>query len=131
MTEQDLAALSFKAAAHDMETIVRHIAERYIRQGVPLTWRLLHAVEAEALADLGFASRHDPMVRCLFDRPAELRFPETDDLVDFGQSNALPAVFSFAVAAYERAADARADTAAVPARSARAARMGRLASRRS
>ncbi|KGW44277.1 hypothetical protein Y049_4365 [Burkholderia pseudomallei MSHR684] len=108
MTEQDLAALSFKAAAHDMETIVRHIAERYIRQGVPLTWRLLHAVEAEALADLGFASRHDPMVRCLFDRPAELRFPETDDLVDFGQSNALPAVFSFAVAAYERAADARA-----------------------
>lgn len=103
MTEQDLAALSFKAAAHDMETIVRHIAERYIRQGVPLTWRLLHAVEAEALADLGFASRHDPMVRCLFDRPAELRFPETDDLVDFGQSNALPAVFSFAVAAYERA----------------------------
>ncbi|KGV00605.1 hypothetical protein X888_5582 [Burkholderia pseudomallei MSHR4377] len=105
-----------------METIVRHIAERYIRQGVPLTWRLLHAVEAEALADLGFASRHDPMVRCLFDRPAELRFPETDDLVDFGQSNALPAVFSFAVAAYERATDARADTAAVPARSARASR---------
>ncbi|WP_308142445.1 DUF2471 family protein [Burkholderia pseudomallei] len=124
MTEQDLAALSFKAAAHDMETIVRHIAGRYIRQGVPLTWRLLHAVEAEAeaLADLGFASRHDPMVRCLFDRPAELRFPETDDLVDFGQSNALPAVFSFAVAAYERAADAHADTVAVPARSARASR---------
>ncbi|WP_425128140.1 DUF2471 family protein, partial [Burkholderia pseudomallei] len=39
-----------------------------------------------------------------------------------GQSNALPAVFSFAVAAYERAADAHADTVAVPARSARASR---------
>ncbi|AJY40285.1 DUF2471 family protein [Burkholderia humptydooensis] len=122
MTEQDLAALSFKAAAHDMETIVRHIAERYIRQGVPLTWRLLHAVEAEALADLGFASRHDPMVRCLFDRPAELRFPETDDLVDFGRSNALPAVFSFAVAAYERAANARTDASGAPVRAARASR---------
>ncbi|WP_143293340.1 DUF2471 family protein, partial [Burkholderia pseudomallei] len=69
MTEQDLAALSFKAAAHDMETIVRHIAERYIRQGVPLTWRLLHAVEAEALAALGFAIRHDPMFPRPFPRP--------------------------------------------------------------
>ena len=57
--EQDLAALSFKAAAHDLELIVRHIAGRYIHQRVPLTWRLLHAIEAEALADLGFASRHD------------------------------------------------------------------------
>ncbi|AOJ84927.1 MULTISPECIES: DUF2471 family protein [Burkholderia] len=122
MTEQDLAALSFKAAAHDMETIVRHIAERYIRQGVPLTWRLLHAVEAEALADLGFASRHDSMVRCLFDRPAELCFPETDDLVDFGRSNALPAVFSFAVAAYERAANARNDATEAPARPMRVSR---------
>ncbi|AIO70940.1 DUF2471 family protein [Burkholderia oklahomensis] len=122
MTEQDLAALSFKAAAHDMETIVRYIAERYLRQGVPLTWRLLHAIEAEALADLGFASRHDPMVRCLFDRPAELCFPETDDLVDFGQSNALPAVFSFAVAAYERAANAQNGAKKAPARAARVSR---------
>ena len=61
--EQDLAALSFKAAAHDLELIVRHIAGRYIHQRVPLTWRLLHAIEAEALADLGFASRHDAGMR--------------------------------------------------------------------
>jgi hypothetical protein len=120
MTEQDLAALSFKAAAHDMEAIVRHVAARYIRQQVPLTWRLLHAIEAEALADLGFASRHEPMLRCLFERPPELRFPETDDLIDFGRSNALPAVFSFAVAAYEAAA--RAGTEAQPAHGKRAAR---------
>ncbi|WP_323119185.1 DUF2471 family protein [Burkholderia alba] len=120
MTEQDLAALSFKAAAHDMETIVRHIAARYIRQHVPLTWRLLHAIEAEALADLGFASRHDSLMRCLFERPPEMRFPETDDPIDFGQSNALPAVFSFAVAAYEAAAGAQ--PRAQPARSARVAR---------
>lgn len=104
MTEQDLAAISFKAAAQDLETIVRHIAARYIRQGVTLTWRLLHAIEAEALADLGFASRHEGMLRCLFERPAGLDFPETDEVVDFGQSNALPPAFSFAVAAYEQAA---------------------------
>ncbi|MEI5999893.1 DUF2471 family protein [Paraburkholderia bengalensis] len=101
--EQDLAALRFKAAARDLEYIVRHIAARYIVQHVPLTWRLLHAIEAEALADLGFASRHDPFMLGLFQRPNDFQFPETDDAVDFGQSNALPAVFAFAVAAYEEA----------------------------
>ncbi len=101
MTEQDLAALSFKAAAQDMETIVRAIAARYIRQHVPLTWRLLHAIEAEALADLGFAARHDPFVRCLFERPTDFEFPETDDPIDVAQSNALPAVLSYAVSEFE------------------------------
>ena len=101
--EKDLAALRFRSAARDLEHIVRHIASRYIVQQVPLTWRLLHAIEAEALADLGFASRHDPMMASLFQRPDDFHFPETDDAVDFGQSNALPAVFAFAVAAYEEA----------------------------
>lgn len=102
--EQDLAAIRFQAAARDLELIVRSIAQRYIAQQVPLTWRLLHAIEAEALADLGFASRHDAIMLGLFQRPGELAYPETDDPVDFGRSNALPAVFAFAVSAYERAA---------------------------
>ncbi|MFP6561280.1 DUF2471 family protein [Paraburkholderia sp. B3] len=102
--EQDLAALRFQAAARDLEHVVRSIAQRYIAQQVPLSWRLLHAIEAEALADLGFASRHDAIMLGLFQRPGELAYPETDDPVDFGRSNALPAVFAFAVSAYERAA---------------------------
>jgi hypothetical protein len=101
--EQQLAALRFQAAARDLEHIVRHIAARYIVQGVPLTWRLLHAVEAEALADLGFASRHDEHMLSLFQRPRNMAYPETDDVVDFGSSNALPATFAFAVSAYEQA----------------------------
>jgi hypothetical protein len=103
MKEQDLAALRFQGAARDLEKIVRDIAARYIVQGVPLTWRLLHAVEAEALADLGFASRHDAFVLDLFKRPADMSYPETDDPASFGRSNALPAAFAFAVAAYEEA----------------------------
>ncbi|MEM5339087.1 DUF2471 family protein [Paraburkholderia azotifigens] len=106
--EQDLAALRFKSAARDLEHIVRHIAARYIVQQVPLTWRLLHAIEAEALADLGFASRHDPFMLGLFQRPGDFQFPETDDAVDFSRSNALPAVFAFAVAAYDDAEKAKA-----------------------
>lgn len=103
MREQNLAALRFQAAARDLEQIVRHIAQRYIVQGVPLTWRLLQAVEAEALADLGFASRHETFVLDLFKRPADMTYPETDDPAMFGASNALPAAFAFAVAAYEKA----------------------------
>ena len=98
--ELDLAALRFQAAARDLERIVRNIAQRYIAQQVPLTWRLLHAIEAEALADLGFASRHDAIMLGLFERPGELAYPESDDPVDFGHSTALPAVFAFAVTAY-------------------------------
>ncbi|CAG4914837.1 DUF2471 family protein [Paraburkholderia saeva] len=101
--DHDLASLRFQAAARDLEHIVRHIAARYITQQVPLTWRLLHAIEAEALADLGFASRHDAFLLLLFQRPDNLPYPETDETVDFGTSNALPAVFAFAVNAYEEA----------------------------
>ncbi|WP_233837405.1 DUF2471 family protein [Paraburkholderia sp. ZP32-5] len=103
-TDQALAALRYQTAARDLEHIVRSIAARYIAQQVPLTWRLLHAIEAEALADLGFASRHDALMLGLFQRPSALPYPETDDTVDFGTSNALPAVFAFAVSAYEAAA---------------------------
>lgn len=110
--ERDLAALRYQCAARDLEHIVRHIAERYIAQQVPLTWRLLHAIEAEALADLGFASRHDALMLGLFQRPDHLAWPETDDVVDFGHSTALPAVFAFALAAYEDAAREAAAAAA-------------------
>jgi hypothetical protein len=103
-SDQTLAALRYQSAARDLEHIVRNIAARYIVQQVPLTWRLLHAIEAEALADLGFASRHDALLLGLFQRPSDLPYPETDDGVDFGASNALPAVFAFAVSAYEEAA---------------------------
>lgn len=102
--ERELAALRFQAAARDLEHIVGNIAQRYIDRQVPLSWRLLHAIEAEALADLGFASRHDAVMLALFQRPDGFAYPETDDPADFGRSNALPAVFAFAVAAYERAA---------------------------
>jgi hypothetical protein len=71
--EHALAALRYQTAARDLEHIVRNIAARYIVQQVPLTWRLLQAIEAEALADLGFASRHDAIMLGLFQRPSAFR----------------------------------------------------------
>ena len=104
----------FARTVRDLERITRDIAARYIVQGVRLTWRLLLAIEAEALADLGFAGRHESALRALFARPDDMAFPETDDLVDFGASNALPPVFVFAVDAYDCAARAGHPELAVP-----------------
>ncbi|WP_114809909.1 DUF2471 family protein [Paraburkholderia kururiensis] len=123
--DHDLAALRFQSAARDLNHIVRRIASRYIVQRVPLTWRLLHAIEAEALADLGFASRHDEAMLNLFQRPHGLSYPETDDVVDFGASNALPPVFAFAVAAYERALESVDPSASGRSQAARSVRRQR------
>jgi hypothetical protein len=101
---ENLSRKQFARAVRDLERITKQIAGRYIQQGVPLTWRLLHAIEAEAVADLGFAGRHERALRELFARPDAFTYPETDDVVDITSSNALPAVFAFAVDAYERAA---------------------------
>lgn len=101
---EGLSRKEFQRAMHDLERVTRQIAARYIVQGVPLTWRLLHGIEAEATADLGFAGRHEPALRELFARPADFIYPETDDVVEFSASNALPPVFAFAVDAYEQAA---------------------------
>ena|ERR1700712_4887159 len=104
--EDRIDSPGFARVVKDLERITREVAHRYIVQGVPLTWRLLLAIEAEALADLGFAGRHESALRALFARPDDLRFPETDEPVDFGTSNALPPVFAFAVDAYDQVARA-------------------------
>jgi hypothetical protein len=101
---EHLSKKQFARAVRDLERIARQIAGRYIEQGVPLTWRLLHAIEAETVADLGFAGRHEAALRELFARPDDFHFPETDDLVDVSASDALPPVFAFAVDAYDQAA---------------------------
>ncbi|BAN24668.1 DUF2471 family protein [Caballeronia insecticola] len=101
---ENLSRKQFARAVRDLERITRQIAGRYIDKGVPLTWRLLHAIESEAVADLGFAGRHEAALRELFARPDDFHFPETDDVVDIASSDALPAVFAFAVDAYEQAA---------------------------
>jgi hypothetical protein len=51
----------------------------------------------------------------LFQRPSALPYPETDEPVDFGASNALPAVFAFAVSVYEDAQRDAAGSAPRPA----------------
>jgi len=97
----DLAnELAFERAAADLQDILHMIAERYLRRGVPLTWRLLHAIEAEALADLGLASRHDNTLLALFVRTATSAYPCTDDVVSVLETSPVPLLFWFVLDVY-------------------------------
>jgi hypothetical protein len=104
---RDLAnELAFERAAADLQDILHIIAERYLRRGVPLTWRLLHAIEAEALADLGLASRHDNALLALFVRTETSAYPCTDELVSVLETAPVPLLFWFVLDVYGIAAPA-------------------------
>lgn len=96
--------LAFDRAATDLQDIVHVIAARYLMRGVPLTWRLLHEIETEALADLGLASRHDDALLALFVRPGAADYPCTDAAVDLQADDTVPLLFWFALDIYGIAA---------------------------
>jgi len=92
--------LAFERAAADLQDIIHVIAERYLLRGVPLTWRLLHAIEAEALADLGLASRHDPKLLALFVHRSTSRYPCTDETVGVMTEHTVPLLTWFVLDVY-------------------------------
>jgi len=92
--------LAFERAAADLQDVIHVIAERYLLRGVPLTWRLLHAIEAEALADLGLASRHAPKLIALFVHRSASRYPYTDETVSVTTEHAVPLLTWFVLDVY-------------------------------
>ncbi len=100
MTDSDYLERAFDRAADDVRRVVRDVAGRYARRGVPLTWRVLHAIEEEALADLGLASRLGAEWLASFSRPPEADYPRTDALVKFDDATTTPLIFWFALEAY-------------------------------
>jgi hypothetical protein len=91
---------SFDRAAADLQDIVQMIATRYRRRGAPLTWRLLHEIENEALSDLGLAGRHDAELLAMFVRPPSATYPCSDNPVDLRGDPALPLLFWFVLDVY-------------------------------
>jgi hypothetical protein len=91
---------AFERAAADLQDVIHVIAERYLLRGVPLTWRLLHAIEAEALADLGLASRHDPMLLGLFVHPSASGYLCSDDLIGVMADCTVPLLTWFVLDVY-------------------------------
>ena len=100
MNEFDFSDRAFDRAADDVRRVVRDIAGRYARRGHALTWQVLHAIEDEALADLGLASRHGAELLGMFARPPESDYPRGDVPVQLDDATTTPLIFWFALEAY-------------------------------
>lgn len=100
MIDSEYLDRAFDRAADDVRRVVRDIAGRYARRGLPLTWRLLHLIEEEALSDLGLASRHGAELLALFSRPPEADYPQSDAPVRLDDATTTPLIFWFALEAY-------------------------------
>jgi len=92
--------LAFERAAADLQDVIHVIAERYLLRGVPLTWRLLRAIEAEALADLSLASRHDPRLLALFVHPSASDYLGSDDTIGIMAECTVPLLTWFVLDVY-------------------------------
>ena len=92
--------LAFERAALDIRRVVHAIAGRYKTRGLPLTWRLLHEIENEALADLGLAARHDARLLDLFLRLAGSGYPDGDEPVHIRSPRQIPLITWFALDVY-------------------------------
>jgi hypothetical protein len=92
--------LAFERAALDIRRVVHAIAGRYKARGLPLTWRLLHEIENEALADLGLAARHDARLLDLFLRLADSGYPDGDEPVHISSPRQIPLITWFALDVY-------------------------------
>jgi len=99
--------LAFERAALDIRRVVHAIAGRYKARGLPLTWRLLHEIENEALADLGLAARHDAKLLDLFLRLAGSGYPDGDEPVHISSPRQIPLITWFALDVYGVGNDAR------------------------
>jgi hypothetical protein len=99
--------LAFERAALDIRRVVHAIAGRYKTRGLPLTWRLLHEIENEALADLGLAARHDAKLLDLFLRLAGSGYPDGDEPVHISSPRQIPLITWFALDVYGVGNDAR------------------------
>ena len=92
--------LAFERAALDIRRVIHAIAGRYRARGLPLTWRLLHEIENEALADLGLAGRHDASLLSLFLRLADSGYPDSDEPVRISSTRQVPLITWFALDVY-------------------------------
>jgi hypothetical protein len=92
----------FDAAISRAEPIIATTVTRHRTDGEPLTWRLIYSIEGEVLAELNRADDLKPAYINLIKHFGVFNYPLNDDLVDFGESNAIACGFSMIYEAYHR-----------------------------
>lgn len=77
------------------------IIARYRSAGT-LTWRTLHRIQAEVLADVAAGGRHAPHILRMVVAPDVMCYPTDDSPVNFGDANAIPLTFAAITDAWRR-----------------------------
>jgi Protein of unknown function (DUF2471) len=92
----------FDAVIARAEPIIATIVTRHRTEGQPLTWRLIHSIEGEVLAELNRASDLQPAYINLIRHSGVFNYPLNDEPVDFGESSAIACAFSMIYDAFHR-----------------------------
>lgn len=92
----------FNAVIGRLEPVVAALVESHRTAGHRLTWRLLRSIETEALGQLAKAGDLGPVYIDMVRASSVFCYPDNDDPVNFGESNAIACAFSMIYEAYSR-----------------------------
>lgn len=93
----------FDAVVARLNLVIQPIVARHRGGGDRLTWRLMQSIEKEAIDELQKTGKGLNPVYIHMVRPSPaFAYPETDDPVDFGQSNVIACSYSMIYEAYSR-----------------------------
>ncbi|AMO93988.1 hypothetical protein CFter6_1276 [Collimonas fungivorans] len=92
----------FDAVIARAKPIIYTAVARHRTEGLPLTWRLIHSIEDEVLAELNSSKDLQPAYINLIKHSGVFKYPLNDEQVDFGESSAIACAFSMIYEAYHR-----------------------------
>ena len=92
----------FDAVVARLSLVIQPIVVRHRSDGDKLTWRLLQIIEREAIGELQKVRGLNPVYNNMIRPSPAFGYPETDDLVNFGESNAIACSYSMIYEAYSR-----------------------------
>ncbi len=100
MTFMDMT--EFDAVVERLRLAIQPIVARHRSDGDQLTWRVMQEIEEEAVCELENAGCFNPLYINIVRPSPAFHYPQTDELVDFGKSNAIACSYAMIYEAYRR-----------------------------
>jgi hypothetical protein len=96
------AIFDFESIKKRLDQVIQPIVSIHKAKGDTLSWKLMHEIEDRAFHILAADTSLDPALIKMCKSSSLMKYPQTDEAVDFGQSDAIPFAFSVIYAAYSR-----------------------------
>ena len=94
----DVQCIALDNAINSLKSTVTSVVDPHRTAGKLLTWQLIHSIEQEVLRTLDM----NDGISHIFRRIPAMHYPVSSEPVDFGNSNAIPMIFSMIFKAYRR-----------------------------